>query len=222
MKLVLHNYWRSSASYRVRIGLALKGLAYEYVSVHLVKDGGQQHADSYRALNPMAQVPTLEVIEDAGHTTALTQSLPILEYVDERWPHHPLLPDGVDPTAMVARARVRALAELCNSGIQPLHNLGVLAEVKALGGDERAWSQRFIARGLAAYEANVAGDDHPFSVGTQPTLADCCLVPQLFAARRFGVDLAPFPRLRAIDDACAAHPAFIAAHPDRQPDAVPA
>lgn len=222
MKLVLHNYWRSSASYRVRIGLALKGLAYEYVSVHLVKDGGQQHAEGYRALNPMAQVPTLQVVEDAGHTIALTQSLPILEYLDERWPHHRLLPDGLEPPEMAARARLRALAELCNSGVQPLHNLGVLGAVKALGGDERAWAQRFIAHGLAAYEASVAAEPGPFSVGARPTLADCCLIPQLYAARRFGVDLEPFPRLRAIDAACAAHPAFVAAHPDRQPDAVPA
>lgn len=220
MKLVLHNYWRSSASYRVRIGLALKELAYTYQVVNIIKDGGAQHADAYKAKNPMAQVPTLEIIEDAGHTLVLTQSLPILEYLDERWPHQPLLPSGPGPAAMLARAQTRALAELINSGIQPLQNLSTTNRVKALGGDERAWVQGFIASGLAAYEAAVETTAGRCSVGDQPTLADCCLIPQLYSARRFGVALDAYPRLRAIEEACATYPAFAAAHPDQQPDAV--
>ena len=220
MNLVLHNYWRSSASYRVRIGLALKGLGYEYRVVNIIKDGGAQHTEAYRALNPMAQVPTLEVIEDVGPPVVLTQSLPILEYLDERWPQHPLLPIGTSHAAMATRARVRALAELINAGIQPLQNLTTTRKVKALGGDDQAWVQGFIASGLAAYEAAIGETHGRFSVGDAPTLADCCLIPQLYSARRFGVSLDPYPRLRIIDAACADDAAFQAAHPDRQPDAV--
>ncbi|MEZ4400286.1 MAG: maleylacetoacetate isomerase [Kofleriaceae bacterium] len=221
MKLVLHNYWRSSASYRVRIALALKELAYEYRAVHLIADGGHQHAADYTAKNPMAQVPTLEVLEDAGHTVTLTQSLAIIEYLDERWPHHPLLPAGVTHAAMAARARVRTLAEIVNAGIQPLQNLSTTRAVKALGGDDQAWARGFIATGLAAFQA-AAADGGRFAVGDAPTVADCLLVPQLYAARRFGVDVERYPRLAAIEAACLALPAFAAAHPDRQPDAQPA
>lgn len=221
MNLILHNYWRSSASYRVRLGLAWKDLAYEYRIVNIIKDGGAQHTDAYRAKNPMAQVPTLEVIEDVGPPVVLTQSLPILEYLDERWPQHPLLPLGASHAAMATRAKVRALAELINAGIQPLQNLTTTRKVKALGGDDQAWVQGFIASGLAAYEAAIADTHGRYSVGDAVTLADCCLIPQLYSARRFGVSLDPYPRLRVIDAACADLPAFAAAHPDRQPDAVP-
>lgn len=221
MNLILHNYWRSSASYRVRLGLAWKDLAYEYRIVNIIKDGGAQHTDAYRAKNPMAQVPTLEVIEDVGPPVVLTQSLPILEYLDERWPQHPLLPLGASHAAMATRAKVRALAELINAGIQPLQNLTTTRKVKALGGDDQAWVQGFIASGLAAYEAAIVDTHGRYSVGDAVTLADCCLIPQLYSARRFGVSLDPYPRLRVIDAACADLPAFAAAHPDRQPDAVP-
>ncbi|MBP8807687.1 MAG: maleylacetoacetate isomerase [Kofleriaceae bacterium] len=219
MTLILHNYWRSSASYRVRIALGLKGLAYDYQVVNIVADGGQQHRPEYKARNPMAQVPTLEVRDPDAAPLYLAQSLPIIEYLDERWPEPPLLPRGAGPAAMALRARVRALAELVNAGIQPLQNLSTTNRVKAMGGDDRAWVQGFIASGLAAYQDAVAGGDR-FSVGDAPTLADCCLIPQLYSARRFGVSLDGLPRLRAIEDACADHPAFAAAHPDRQPDAV--
>jgi len=221
VNLILHNYWRSSASYRVRLGLAWKDLAYEYRIVNIIKDGGAQHTDAYRAKNPMAQVPTLEVIEDVGPPVVLTQSLPILEYLDERWPQHPLLPLGASHAAMATRAKVRALAELINAGIQPLQNLTTTRKVKALGGDDQAWVQGFIASGLAAYEAAIVDTHGRYSVGDAVTLADCCLIPQLYSARRFGVSLDPYPRLRVIDAACADLPAFAAAHPDRQPDAVP-
>lgn len=204
----LHNYWRSSASQRVRIGLNLKGLAYEYVAVNIVK--AEQFADGYRAQNPMCQVPTLEL-----DGMMLTQSLPILEYLDEQFPTPPLL-----PKSPALRHRARALAEIVNSGIQPFQNLKPGAKVKELGGDPRAFAKPFIAEGLAAYEqlcADVAGQ---FSVGDHPTIADCCLIPQLNAARRFEVDYSMHAHVVAIEKACLALPAFANSQPDLQPDAV--
>lgn len=218
MKLVLHNYWRSSASYRVRIGLGLKQLAYDYVAVDITR--ATQHGAAYKDKNPMAQVPALEVSEDDGGRHVLVQSLPILEYLDERWPESPLLARGATEDARQARAHARALAELVNSGIQPLQNLSTTNRVAALGGEVKPWVQGFIASGLAALEEAVAARMGRFSVGDSPGLADCFLAPQLYSARRFGVALDPFPRLRAIEAACDELPAFTAAHPDRQPDAV--
>ncbi len=219
MKLRLHGYWRSSASYRVRIGLGLKALPWEYVAVDILKGGaegrGGQLDPAYRAKNPMGQVPTLELVEDDGTERHLVQSLPILEYLDERWPTPPLLPASRED-----RAQVRALAEIINAGIQPLQNLPTIRRVKALGGDEQAWMADFIRAGLAAFDAQAARSAGRFCLGDQPSIADCCLVPQLYSARRFGVDPAAWPRLAGIDAACAELPAFQAAHPDRQPDAV--
>jgi len=219
MKIVLHNFWRSSASYRVRIGLALKQLPYEYVSGNI--GAGGQFADAYRAVNPMAQVPTLAITEDDGTATALTQSLAILEYLEERWPEPAILPR--DP---VLRARTRALAEIANAGIQPLHNTATLRRIKELGADEAAWARPFVADGLAAFARVVAGTAGAFCVGDSPTIADCCLVPQLMAARRFKIDLAGDPQLGQlaqlleIEARCLALPAFASAAPDQQPDAV--
>ncbi|HVV86672.1 MAG TPA: maleylacetoacetate isomerase [Kofleriaceae bacterium] len=216
--LRLHSYWRSSASYRVRIGLGLKQLAYDYVAVDIVRGGAQgkggQHDDAYRALNPMGQVPTLEIADDGAAPLHLVQSLAILEYLDERWPAPPLL-----PATREARAQARALAEIVNAGIQPHQNVTTLRKVKALGGDDAAWIVDFVRAGLTAFDAQAASSAGRFCVGDAPTVADCCLVPQLYSARRFGVDPAAWPRLAAIDAACAALPAFAAAHPDRQPDA---
>lgn len=212
----LYNYWRSSASWRVRIGLAHKGLAYEYVPVHLVKDGGQQNAPGYREKNPMRTVPLLEW-EEGGQTLRLSQSLAILEYLEEAHPAPPLYPQDA-----LGRARARMLAEMINSGIQPLQNLAVLQRVKGeLHGDEKAWAAHWIERGLAAFQASVAPLAGTFCLGDQLSVADVCLVPQLYGARRFGVDLAPFGLLTRIEAACNALPAFQAAHPDRQPDAQP-
>ncbi len=208
MKIVLHNYWRSSASHRVRIGLGLKGLAYEYVAVNLLTK--QQHADGYRDRNPMAQVPTLEI-----DGVRLTQSLPILEYLDERFPDPPILPK--DP---VMRARCRALAEIVNSGIQPLQNLSTLKAVNEFGGDAAAWPKKFVAAGLAAFERAAQETASVYCVGDAPTIADCCLIPQLAAARRFSVDLEPHKLLLAIEERCLRLSAFADAAPDRQPDAV--
>ncbi len=214
MKLVLHSYWRSSASHRVRIGLGLKHLAFEYIGVDILS--GAQKAEDYRAKNPMAQVPTLEITEDDGARIALTQSLAILEYLDERWPDPPLLPRD-----RYLRAKARGLAEIVNAGIQPMQNTTTTRRVKKLGGDDVAWVQPFIADGLAAFAKVVEETAGEFCVGDSPTIADCCLVPQLVGARRFRVELGPaLERLLAIEARCLALPAFAYAMPERQPDAV--
>jgi len=160
-------------------------------------------------------VPTLEITEDDGTVHALTQSLPILEYLDERFPERPIMPK--DP---YLRARTRALAEIINSGIQPLQNLTTTKAVKAFGGDEVAWPKDFIANGLAAFDRAASDIAGKFCVGDAPTIADCCLIPQLTSARRFGVDVSKFTLLLGIEERCLAMPAFTNAAPDRQPDAV--
>jgi len=207
-----HGYFRSSAAYRCRIAFNLKGVSPQFVPVHLRR--GEQHADGFAALNPQRLVPALEV---DGHV--LTQSLAIVEWLEETRPQPPLLP--AEP---FARAAVRAFALAIAAEIHPLDNLRVLAYLKgALGHDQATvdtWYRHWVAEGLAACEALVARDGGgAFCFGDAPGLADLCLVPQLYNARRFGCDLAGVPRLVAIDAACAAHPAFAAAHPDRQPDA---
>jgi maleylpyruvate isomerase len=212
--LTLWSYWRSSSAWRVRIGLELKGLPYAYRAVNLL--AGAQHEPTHRARSPFGHVPVLEA-EEGGRAARLVQSMAILHWLEERFPAPPLLPD--DP---LGRARVRALAEHVNSSIQPLQNNVTLKAVKELGppGAAKAWAQRFIRDGLAALEQAVSdGGAGRFCHGDAPGLAECYLVPQLGNARRYEVDLAPFPTLRRIDAACAALPAFQAARPERQPDA---
>lgn len=214
-RLELYSYWRSSAAYRVRIGLNLKGLAYETVPVHLVRDGGQQHAQDYRQINPQELVPVLRHGE-----RVLRQSLAILEYLDETWPTPPLLPAGSRD-----RQRVRAIAQAVACDIHPLNNLRVLQyfdrtwNVPQPERDE--WVRHWVLEGFAAIEAMLA--DHPatgaFCEGDTPSLADCCLVPQVYNARRFAVDMEPFPTIARIEAACLALPAFDAARPEAQPDA---
>lgn len=212
--LVLHGYWRSSAAYRVRIGLGLKGLAWQDRPVHLVRDGGQQHSAAHAALNPQQLVP---VLEHDGRV--LTQSLAILEYLDEAFPDTPaLLP--ADPAG---RARVRALAQLVACDVHPLNNLRVMQYLgRVLAADEEAclaWTRHWMAEGFAAMEALLAAQPGRFCHGDVPGLADCCLIPQLYNARRFNLDLAPYPQLRTVEQACQALPAFAAALPEAQPDA---
>lgn len=215
----LYGYWRSSSSYRVRIALGLKGLAYENEPVHLVKDGGQQHAAAFEAMNPMRQVPVLE-LEHGGETVRLAQSIAILEYLEERFPEPALLP--ADP---LARARVRHLTEIVNSGVQPFQNLSVaqLLDARGLSSEgfrSKDFALEHIRRGLAAFQALAAGTHGAFCVGDAPSFADCALVPQLYSARRFGLDVeSELPLLAGIDARCAELEAFRAAHPDRQPDA---
>jgi maleylpyruvate isomerase len=213
----LYGYWRSSCAWRVRIALHYKGIAFEYVPVHLLEGGGQQNTEAYRQKNPMAQVPTLE-LEEGGKTQRIGQSLAIIEMLEEQWPDPPLL-----PADRYLRARARQLAETINAGIQPFQNTSTSRVVKnELHADEQAFARRFIEKGLGAYRAIVDEVGGRFSVGDAPTVADACLVPQLYAARRFGVDLGQFPRLLQIEEHCMQLPAFQAAHADRQIDAVPA
>jgi len=210
----LYSYWRSSASYRVRIALHCKSLAFEYMPIHLLKDGGEQHGDAYRVKNPMEQVPILEV-EENGVLRRLGQSLAIIEWLEESFPAAPLL-----PADRYLRARTRQLAEIINSGIQPFQNLTMRAIVKnELGGDDVALAKRFIEKGLRAYETLATDVAGAFSVGDAPSMADACLVPQMYSARSLGVDISQFPLLVRIDQKCQEHPGFQAAHPDKQIDA---
>ena len=211
----LFSYFRSSASYRVRIALNLKGLTYEYVPVHLTRAGGEQFGSEFRKLNPQALVP---VLQDGGHT--LAQSLAIIEYLDEVHPQPPLL-----PRTPASRARVRALAQAIACEIHPLNNLKVLNYLTGpmAAGDEvkRTWYHHWIADGLRPLEARLASDGETgkFCHGDAPGLADCCLVPQLANARRFKCDVSPYPTLVAIEKNCQALEAFRRAAPDQQPDA---
>lgn len=212
----LWSYWRSSSAYRVRIALGLKALPFDYGFVHLVRDGGEQHAPSFRALNPLGQVPVLEVEED-GQELALVQSMAIIEYLDERYPEPPLL-----PAKLAERAHVRALAETVNAGIQPLQNTDTFRELERHGVDKEAWARVFIQKGLTALERLAAPRAGKHLFGDQVSLADVYLVPQLYNARRWGVPLAAFPTLSRADESARALPAFRAAAPDAQPDAEPA
>jgi maleylacetoacetate isomerase len=209
MRLVLHDYWRSSAAYRVRIVLALKGLAFERVPVDLL--AGEQGGADNRALNPQGLVPTL-----VADGVPLTQSLAIVDWLDAHAPEPPML--SRDPTV---RARQLARALVVVADIHPIDNLRVLTRLEAqFGADQAAkdaWYRHWVADGLAALEAmapDPALPPGPFLGGDRPDLADACLVPQLYNARRFAVPLDPYPRLVAADAAAAALPAFRAAHPD--------
>jgi maleylpyruvate isomerase len=212
----LYGYWRSSATWRVRIALGLKALPYEYEAVHLLKEGGQQFTDEHRQRNAMKQVPVLEVLDAKGEPQLLGQSLAILEYLEEVYPQPALLP--TDP---VLRARVRQLAEIVNSGIQPFQNLSVGRYLSdTLGADVKAWTRHFVGQGLQAFDATARQCAGTFCVGDTPTLADACLVPQLYAARRFDVPVDEYPLLLRIEEACYQLKAFQDAHADRQSDAV--
>jgi maleylpyruvate isomerase len=211
----LYSYWRSSASWRVRIALAWKGIPYEYRSVNLVRDGGEQYGAIYVAeVNPLSQVPVLE-LDGEGPPRRIAQSLAIIEYLEERFPEPALL-----PTEPWLRARARQLAEITNAGIQPFQNTPTLSHVRdVMRGDLKAWLRHFLDRGLRALERTARETAGTFLVGGSPTVADVCLVPQLYSARRFDVPLDPFPTLLRVESACNALPPFASAHPDRQPDA---
>jgi maleylacetoacetate isomerase/maleylpyruvate isomerase len=207
----LYSYWRSTTSYRVRAALNLKSIAYELVPVDLV--AGQQRDEDYRALNPNAGVPTL--VLDNG--TVITQSMAILEYVDTMWPTPRLIPqDSLD------RARVMAAAHTVACDIHPVNNLRVMAELKSRFGttadQAREWMCHWIGEGFTSLERQLASDT-AFSFGFSPDIADLCIVAQIYNARRWGLDLTPFPKLRRVEAACLDVPAIMAAHPDQQNEA---
>ncbi|KGP00715.1 maleylacetoacetate isomerase [Alcaligenes faecalis] len=214
--MILYSYFRSSAAYRVRIGLNLKGLDYQIKPVHLLKDGGQQHQPDYVQVNPVQLLPALD---DDG--LIITQSLAILEYLDERYPELPLL-----PKASAERAWARSMAQTVACDIHPLNNLRVLQYLKnELHAQEDArnqWYRHWVSVGLEGLEALVqrhGKKDHDFIFGDTPGLAEICLIPQMFNARRFDIDLSIFPRLLAVEEKCLELSAFQEAAPDRQPDA---
>ena len=214
--LVLYSYWRSSAAYRVRIALNLKELPYELRPVHLVRDGGEQHQEAYRQLNPQELVPVL-----LDGQRVLRQSLAIIEYLDEAYPQQVSLL----PAACRDRAHARALAQMVACDIHPIGNQRVLKYLQNeldVAEDQRvAWSRHWIALGFEALEALLAESTATgrFCVGDSPTLADICLVPQVYNARRWGVPLERYPQIVRIEAECAALPAFQLAAPERQPDA---
>jgi len=216
-QLQLYSYWRSSAAYRVRIGLNLKGLAYETLPVHLLRGGGEQHGESFRRANPQGLVPVLK-----HGDLLIRQSLAALEYLDEAFPGHSLLPQAAQD-----RQRVRSIALAIACDIHPLNNLRVLQYFERSWGVPQpgrdGWVRHWIEEGFAALEAMLADDPTTsrYCFGDTPGMADCCLVPQIYNARRFHVDMAAYPTLLRIDEACRALPAFEAASPERQPDAPP-
>jgi maleylacetoacetate isomerase len=211
----LYHYFRSSASYRVRIALNLKGLPYELLPVHLIKQGGEQLSPDYRKISPDALVPALD---DDSHV--LTQSLAIIEYLEETRPTPPLLPVGA-----LDRAHVRAIALSIACDIHPLNNLRVLRhlvkEMKVSEEDKDNWYRHWCEQGLAALETTLATDPRTgaFCFGDAPTLADCCLVPQIYNAKRLKCDLSAMPTILRINETCLALPAFANARPEAQPDA---
>jgi len=208
----LYGYFRSSAAYRVRIVCNLKGLAFETVPIHLQKEGGQNLKPEYRAINPQMRVPALKI--DTGDV--LTQSLAIIEYLDETYPQPPLLPRDA-----IGRAKVRALAQLIACDIHPLNNVAPLRYLKNELGQEQdkidAWYHHWVVAGFDALEPMLGAGRYCY--GNEVTLADICLVPQVANARRLKVPLGTYPKIVAVDAACAELPAFEKARPENQPDA---
>ncbi|HEU5017066.1 MAG TPA: maleylacetoacetate isomerase [Pseudolabrys sp.] len=208
----LYSYFRSSAAYRVRIALNLKGLPYDMEAVHLTKDGGRQHSPQFRALNPQERVPALQLASG----DVLTQSLAIIEYLDEIHPEPALLPADA-----LARAHVRAIAQIVACDIHPLNNLMVLQylkrEMKHEQADIDVWYHHWVMQGFTSIEAMIAPG--PYACGSHVTLADICLIPQVFNARRLKVPLDAFPKIVAVETACLKLAAFEKARPENQPDA---
>ena len=207
----LYTYYRSTSSYRVRIALALKGLDYQALPVNLIAPpGGEHRQPAYLAINPQGRVPALRT--DEGKL--LIQSPAIIEYLEERYPQVPLLPDD-----LVARARVRGVAAVIGCDVHPLHNVSVLNRLRQSGHDEpqvTEWIGHWISQGLATVEQLIG--DSGFCFGEAPGVADVYLIPQLYAAERFNVSLQAYPRIRRVAALAAGHPAFIKAHPANQPD----
>ena len=207
----LYTYYRSSSSYRVRIALNHKGLPFDSIPVHLVKDGGEQHAQEYLKMNPRAEVPYL-----LDESIGLSQSVSIFFYLDRAYIEKPLF-----PKAFPEFEKCLELVEIINSGIQPLQNLSVLQKLKRdfnISDDQKeAWCRHFIDKGLKAFDQKVS-EDGSYSMGDEVSSADMFLIPQLYSAKRFGLDLGAYKNLKRIDEACAKLEAFQKAHPDQQVD----
>lgn len=213
MSLTLYSAWRATAPYRLRIGLALKGLAYDYVPIDLIK--GEQREAAYKAVNPQGLTPAL----DLGDGRVLTQSVAILEWLEETHPEPAIL-----PKAPLDRQLVRTMALIVACDIHPLNNTRVGRKLNHMGIDQAGildWTQGWIRDGFDTLEPMIAAHGKGFAFGETPTIADCCLIPQVYSANRYEVDLTPYPAIRAVAERCDAHPAFQAAHPNRQPDAKP-
>lgn len=209
----LYSYFRSSAAYRVRIALNLKSLATEIIPVHLVKNGGEQHADPYRQINPSELVPTL-IDEDF----TLSQSMSILEYLEEKHPETALLPEDLQQ-----RALIRAFCQSIACDIHPINNLRVLQylqrNLKISDAEKDQWYAHWIQLGMQSLEAQLQQSNGQFCFGDQPTFADCCLIPQVYNAKRFNIDLSAYPKIEAIYQHCLTLPAFLQASPEAQIDA---
>lgn len=213
-QILLYGYWRSTAAYRVRIALNLKELSYENRFIHLVKSGGEQKQASYLSINPEGLVPTLQDGDEI-----ITQSLAIIEYLDEQYQLPALL-----PSSPAGRAFVRSIAQIIASDTHPLNNLRVLrylqGQFKLSDDDKMTWYHHWVHQSFSALEKKIALKKQGlFCYGETPTIADICLIPQIYNAKRFNCDLSAYPTLMAINEACLKHPAFIDAQPERQPDA---
>lgn len=217
--LTLYSYWRSSSTWRVRLALAHKGVSAAIMPVHLVREGGEQHGEEHVARNAFHQIPTIEIAagDGFGDPSYLSQSMAIMEWLEETYPDAPSLFPSSDP---YERALTRQLAEIINSGTQPLQNLSVIQYLRdEMGVDARIFCRHFIEKGLEAYQASLPElSTGTFSMGDEPTMADFFLVPQLYNARRFKVELAPFERLLQIEAALQELEVYAKAHPDAQPD----
>lgn len=208
-KFTLYSYFRSSCSYRVRIALYLKNIPFTYKSVHLIKNGGEQYSDDFTSLNPLAQVPCLKI-----DNKILTQSLPIIQYLDELYPDPPLFSEDT-----FTKNEIFSVCEIINSFIQPLQNLKVLKKISDLGGDKKKWAAEWISQGLEKLEIILKPKSKDFSFGNRLTCVDLFLIPQLYNARRFQVNVASFPILERVEANCLTLPAFEKSKPENQPDA---
>ena len=208
--MTLYSYYRSPCSYRVRIGLYLKDMAFQYQAVHLLKEGGEQFHKDFQEMNPMSQVPCLKHGEKV-----LSQSLPILLYLEELQPEPALLPKD-----FFQKAEMLSFCEIINSGIQPLQNLSVLKSIGAnLQSDKKAWAKHWIQKGLSVCEIFLKSRAKSFSFGEKPSLADCFLIPQIYYAKRFDIDIKAFSTLERVNGSSLSLPAFQKALPENQPDA---
>ena len=208
-EMTLYSYFRSSCSYRVRIALHLKNIPFTSKAIHLIKNGGEQYSDEFTRLNPLAQVPCLKT-EDK----ILTQSLPIIQYLDALYPDPPLF-----STDVFMKIEILSVCEIINSAIQPLQNLKVLKKISNIGGDRTKWAAEWIGQGLEQLEIILKPKVKDFSFGNNLTCADLFLIPQLYNARRFQINMALFPVLTRVEANCLTLPAFQKARPENQPDA---